>query len=433
MDTMQDKISNLKGFLLDDSDSEEEVDTHIKTHLSGTVEAVSTIACDDVLSKDGPFTEVGSDGKARENKKTNLTTKSGLSFTDAVRTGLPKTSTPVAEPKEVESEVDEPEPIPEPIKIKFNDCIDKKTFDKSKGQKPNFMLNPELLARAIYIISKKLGVNIFPEVDLFADEYNKQPGVEMYYHFNQKNKDKIFNAFDQDWSKHKYGYGNFFWPKMHEVIVKAQESGMNLLAFLDVSDNATSYEYFKLYKEHCLVQYNVVGEDLWIHASKDGFQKFSSSHLPNTDGEYAVCFFNFNDKKIVKTSETVVNDPFVNDPVVNDPVVNETSSGRLQRKITTQVHSENGEKLSAHKSEDGTVTLTRSLDQAINTSHDADSVSGEHISNESIIKTLEQDIEGIIKDKSLLDERTLYLKKKEKFEEELKGYETFLQKFKTLL
>ena len=67
-------------------------------------------------------------------------------------------------------------------------------------------------------------------MDLFSDEFNKQPGVEKFYHYNQKNKDENFDAFHQDWTNYKNGYANFFWGKMHDVIEKAQESGMNLLS-----------------------------------------------------------------------------------------------------------------------------------------------------------------------------------------------------------
>lgn len=410
------QLSRAKDFLNlydGDSDPEDEcVEATQKVNAEDTVtpkneEIVSSSADDN----DG-FTKVGPYGKAV--KKTEP-----ISYTQAAKVGLPEKKVEVSSTNEPETS----EEIMEPLQITFG-TVDKTEFDKSKGNKPNFTLNPELFQKAVYEISKKLGTNIFPDADLFADKFNKQPGVKNFYHYDKFNRDENFDAFSKDWSEFKNVYANFFWGKMDDVIDKAQTEKVNLLTFLDVSEeNSSVLPYFKLYKQYCQVQYNFSNiNDLWVHASETGFDKFSTPHLPKKGGKYALCFFNFGDNKIVKTSHSIVSEP---------------EDGRLQHKVSTKISPSNGEVISAFKytkSKDGTVRITRSVSDAINTSHeDGTEVDELMISNESLIKTLEIEIESSIKEKDLKDELQLYQKKKEHFEREIKNYENFLQKFKLLL
>ena len=208
-----------------------------------------------------------------------------------------------------------------------------------------------------------------------------------------------------------------FGLKIHDVIQKAMSSKVNLITFLDLSDSAASMEYYKLYEQHCRVQYNFSNlEDLWIHASdQNGYQKFSTSHLPSGIGKYSLCFFNFHDEKIDTVPKKQVTAPA---PDIN---------GRLTKKITTSIKNQDGEKISAHQNENGTVTLTRVVNEAVDTSHETSESDGNEIKN------LEFEIENIIKSKNLEDENILYQKKKKMFEIEFKKYQNFLESFKNLL
>jgi hypothetical protein len=410
MASITEQLSNAKSLLNNFTDDfEEELGENAPSIDSSTSDdeeveepVIKTEVISNEINEDPSFTQVGKGGKPikRSASVTPL-------FTEKVKNGLKESSfgkkvTVTAEPEEA---------------ITFGPVIDKKDFDKSKGKKPNYMLNPVLFQTGIKELSKELGVNVYPEIDLFADEFNKQPGVKEYFHYNpMKKSDSNYDAFTQDWSIYKFVYANFFWGKMHDVILKAKHSKVNLITFLDLSENASSFEYYKLHKENCRVQYNFSNvEDLWVHAStQNGYQKFSTSHLPSGVGKYSLCFFNFHDEKI----ETAFKKPVVTTPEVN---------GRLTKKISANIKNPDGERISAHQNENGTVTLTRVVNEAINTSHESIE------SGENTIKTLEFEIETIIKSKNLEDEKILFQKKKEQFENELKKYQTYLERFKELL
>lgn len=414
MASIAEQLSNAKNLLENfTNDFEEDLSNDapsIENSSADEDEADETVIEPEVVTndveEDSTFTKVGKAGKAvkRSASVTPL-------FTEKLRSGLKESSfgkkfTVTTEPEEKFFKLDT---------FTFGK-IDKKEFDKSIGNKPNYMLNPILFQKGIKALSEKLNVNIYPDVDLFADEFNQQPGVKQFFHYDQsKRKDKNYDAFTQDWEQFKFVYANFFWGKMHDVILKAKQSKVNLITFLDLSPNATSLEYYKLYEEHCRCQYNFSNlDDLWIHASKEGYFEFMSSHLPKSDGQYALCFFNFHDEKIVDVPKTKV----VNPPTVND--------GRLSKKITTSV--KNGDKISAHQSKNGTVTLTRVVNEARNISHD-DSQESE----EDVIKNLEFEIEATLKSKNLVDESVLYKKKKEQFEKMKQEYHNYLVKFEALL
>jgi len=441
MSTLTDKISGLKGLLesgnfnLDVEEDDNEVETKkvetkkvktkkVETKKVGT-KKVETKKVETKKVKEDNFTIVGLDGKP-------LKEISNPDYSNALKVGLPivdesVTTELIQKEKELKSQTFL-KSLKKPQVLKFG-TVDKRDFDKSLGDKPNYMLNPELFQKAVFEMSKRIGVDITPDIDLFADQNNKQPNVKKFYHFNHKYKfDENYDAFTKDWSIYKNVYANFYWGKMHEVILKAKSEGVNLLTFLDVSPKSSSLEYFKLYKEYSRIQYKFSDSDvndLWVHASETGYDKFLKSHLPSFNGEYALCFFNFGENKIVKNE---------------DIVVNKVSSGRLQHTITTQIKVENGEKLSAHTSEDGTVSLTRSLDGAKDITHrmDKEVLNDYQISNEGTIKSLEIEIENIFKEKTLDDDlKSLHLqlfqKKKASFDKELKIYSEWLQNFHKLL
>lgn len=412
MESIEDQLQNAR-LLLDqvtvNTDEIESLKVTNNNDLSSGDEEADLGNIDKEQVEDQGFTTVGKNGKKlKKSASASAGVKVTPLFTDAVKSGLQESDFGST----VQNNSSE---IPKPEKITFGE-VDKKSFDKGQGIKPNYMLNPELFQQAIYELSKKLGVNIYPEVDLFADQWNQQPGVKHFYHWDLKNnKDKDFDAFNQDWSIWKYVYANFFWGKMHDVINKAKESKVNLIAFLDLSKNASGMEYFKLKEDYCRFQYNFTNqEELWVHASESGYQKFMSSHLPKSNGKYSLCFFNFSEDEIILSGNT------------DTITIENENHGRLQKKIVTSVDTHDGKKISAHQNKNGTVTLKRSVDEAVNISH-------ETVNDEDTIEQLELQIENIFQSKDCEIEQALFIKKQEHFKSELQKYKQFLNNFKEIL
>lgn len=410
IDQMTAEAKSLFANLSCDSDSEpDEVEPVITNEESVALKKNEEIVSHDDDDDDG-FTKVGSNRKSVTPKDTEEpSVNPGVrvkSYLHAASSNLPETKTEQAtNVKEVPTEE-----ITEPKTFSFGK-VEKSNFDKSKGKGPNFMLNPDLFEKAVYEISKRLGHSVKPQIDLFSDIFNKQPEIEKYYHYDKSNRDELFDAFTKNWGEFETVYANFHWPNMHTVIEKAMKEKVNLLTFLDISENSSSLEYYKLYKEKHLVQY-IFNSDhhIWVHASESGYYKFSTSHLPRSEGKYALCFFNFGPKKFEEQGKP-------------DSIDSKSESSRLSKKISsvTKVTPDIKDK------------LISSVTNAKDTSRESE-VSEFHITNESVIKSLECEIETIIKKKELSQEfKSLYDFHKEKFDLEFKTYETFLQKFKTLL
>ena len=441
MNSVQEQLNHLKAYELGMTDSEEDYVSDIDDNISKIITSENENPDLSEDNNDG-FTKVGSGGKPIKNQSNENPLWSqkvkGKSNDDDDSTTIPSPIEDITSFK--------------PQKFKFG-VFDKKA---NEGLKPNFMLNPEKFQEAIYYLCKQLNDNVFPEVDLFADQYNKQPGVKKHYHYNKSNQDKNFDAFTQDWSQFKIVYGNFFWGKMHEVILKAQRSKVNLITFLDVSEEASVHEYYELYKTYCPIQYNyTVKDDLWVNTTKNGYQKFLTPHLPRSDGQYALCFFNFNETTNLKLNETI-NIKLNNFPELKTKPSLQKVKGRITKTFTTAVSGSGGEKFSVNKNPDGHVTLKKMFDGAENISsknvqveHDVNvepeqSVKeGKHEkifgnppfddtinTNDSQINTLELKIKEILDSKSLDDERELFSKKKARFEFELLKYSEYLTNFK---
>ena len=209
MASIAEQLSNAKDllnnftseFVEDLSNDAPSIDSSSSDEEEVEVPIIETKVISNEVNDDPSFTQVGKGGKPLK-RSASVTPL----FTEAVRNGLKESS--------FGKKVNVVRTEPQEEEIKFGPSVNKKDFDKSKGIKPNYMLNPELFRTGIKALSKQLGVDIFPEVDLFADEFNKQPGVKEFFHYNpKKSHDKNFDAFTQDWSRFKNVYANFFWPK----------------------------------------------------------------------------------------------------------------------------------------------------------------------------------------------------------------------------
>jgi hypothetical protein len=313
------------------------------------------------------------------------------------------TETNQKEPESVESV--EPE---QGTKYKFL-MLDEKT-----NIPRNYMINPEIYDRAINQLSVEHKTFIKPDVDAFADQYNRQPSCGMFFHYNKKKKDdKFFDAFRQDWSQFKTVYGNFHWGHVHKAIQKAKKENVDFLTFLEITGDASKYPYIKEFENnHYVCYFNT--DDIFVHADEDGYHKFQNGHTPNQEAKYALVWFLFREEHqgVSKFEPSPEDFP-------------ETLGGgkkmTIQTELTSSVH------FKKVTGPNGDVRIEKLLTEAVN-----ESKTDSDITILDEIQSIESELKLLIETKNLNDEKVLYQKKKNQFIEEMEKYKSYLVNLKGL-